>query len=526
MRASPFAASLLLVLSSSWAHAELKPATPSNYQQVFDTLKAGDTLQLAAGSYTDGLWISDLHGSEAAPIIIEGPADLGAVFEGSEGTNTVDIRDASYIVLRRLQFDGKQAYVDAIKAGGNDSQQLTHHITVEGCYIHNYGDGAEKQIVGISTKLVSWDWVVRGNIIEAVGTGMYFGNSDGSSAFIGGLIEGNLITGTVGYSMQIKHQLDRTTPLSGNAAAQVPTDDRVVIIRHNVFVKSGTAASGDERPNLLLSGPPDSGAGSNDRYEIYGNLFFHNNDDSLLQASGRLHIHDNIFVDSAHNAIRLASHNNKAVLEALIYNNTIFDTNRGINLASAVTGASLVAGNAVFTAEPLSGNITTSYDNVTDSTAAASNFVNNPSKTLGQMDFYPSAGSALKGSVVDLAATSSDVDSDRDFNGALKDFSYRGAYHGEGTNPGWPLDNKTKPLPSTSSSSTSSTSSSGAGGSSSSSGTGGAGASSSSSSGAGSSGGDGDEGCGCALPGRSAPGQASWLLLLLGLGAVARRVVS
>ncbi len=526
MRSLPAALSILFLLSGSPAHAELKPATPANYLQVFDTLAPGDTLQLASGNYADGLLISAMHGNDAAPIIIEGPEDLSAIFEGKEGTNTVDIRDASYIVLRRLQFDGKQAYVDAIKAGGNDSQQTAHHITIEGCYIHDYGDGAEKQIVGISTKLVSWDWVVRNNIIEAVGTGMYFGNSDGSSAFIGGLIEGNLITGTVGYNMQIKHQLDRTAPLSGGPAGQVPTDDRVVTIRHNVFVKAGTAASGDERPNLLLSGPPDSGAGSNDRYEVYGNLLFHNNDDSLLQASGRLHIHDNIFVDGAHNAIRLAVHNNKAVLEALIYNNTIFDTNRGINLASAVTGTSLVAGNAVFTAEPLSGNITTSYDNVTDSVSAAAGFVNNPSKTLGEMDFYPSAGSALKGSVVDLAATGSDVDSDRDFNGALKDFSYRGAYHGEGTNPGWPLDNKNKPPPSTSSSSTSS---SGVGGSSSSGGAGGAGAGNGSSSGTGSSGGASsgdDDGCSCALPGRRTRGAASWLLLLLGLGAIARRVVS
>ncbi|MCE7891101.1 MAG: BMC domain-containing protein [Sorangiineae bacterium PRO1] len=56
------------------------------------------------------------------------------------------------------------------------------------------------------------------------------------------------------------------------------------------------------------------------------------------------------------------------------------------------------------------------------------------------MDFYPKSGSALKGSAIDLSSVKADTDYDRDFNGTVRDFTYRGAYQGEGTNPGWSPD--------------------------------------------------------------------------------------
>ena len=128
---------------------------------------------------------------------------------------------------------------------------------------------------------------------------MYFGNSDGTRAFIGGLVEGNLFRDTLGYNMQIKHQVDR-----GQAdVSQVPTDKRVTIVRHNVFIKSNNPSPSGARPNLLIDGPPDSGPGSDDHVEIYGNFFLHNDDDALFQGNGRLHIHDNIFVDSKKAAV-------------------------------------------------------------------------------------------------------------------------------------------------------------------------------------------------------------------------------
>jgi hypothetical protein len=105
-----------------------------------------------------------------------------------------------------------------------------------------------------------------------------------------------------------------------------------------------------------------------------------------------------------------------------------------------------VAGNAIFSATPLSGTMTDEHDNVSAPVANAASYVVRPSKVLGEMDFFPISSSALHGAVVDLSKAGSDVEYDRDFNGTLKDFTYRGAYQGEGQNPGFLLDDTFKPM--------------------------------------------------------------------------------
>jgi MYXO-CTERM domain-containing protein len=413
------------------------PATPADYQAKLSSLKAGDVLKLAAGDYTSGMNIVGMNGSAGMPIVIQGPASgAPARFVGKSGKNTIDIKNSSHVTIQNLVLDGQDiSGIDAIKAGGQASD-FAHHITIEGCTITKHsGGGSSQQTVGVSTKIVTWDWIVRGNLIDGAGTGMYFGNSDGSRAFIGGVIEGNLFRDTLGYNMQIKHQTDR----GQSAVPQVPTDDRVTVVRHNVFIKSNNPSPDGARPNLLVDGPPASGPGSKDWVEIYGNFFFHNDDDALFQGNGRLHIHDNVFVDSKHPAIRLTNHSGKTVIDAWVYNNTIFDTATGISVSSAPSGNSLIFGNAIFSAQPLAGSTTGQKDNVTDSVANAGNYVVAPSKSLGQMDFYPKTGSALKAAAMDYSGVQTDTDYDLDFNGTQKNFSYRGAYQGEGTNPGWAL---------------------------------------------------------------------------------------
>jgi hypothetical protein len=479
------------------------PADPSNYEQLFASLGPGDRLLLAPGDYTGGLTISGVEGADDMPIVIEGPADMSARFVGRSCCNTIDIENSAYVTLRNLRFDGNGKYVDAIKAGGA-ATSWSHHITIEGCLVENHDVGqTAQQAVGFSTKTVAWDWVVRGNVIDGAGTGMYFGNSDGSAAFIGGLVEGNLFLDTLGYNMQVKHQLAR------EAAPGVPTEPSVIVIRHNVFIKSDNPSPDGARPNLLVGGFPDSGDGSLDRYEIYGNVFYHNKGDALLQATGRVSIHDNVFVDGSFAAINATDHSGKSMIDALVYHNTIYGVSTGIQL-DAPSGTELVAANAIFADTALSG-VSVDLDNVSDSSANAASYVNNPSATLGDMDFYPIAGSALRGSVVDLAAAAGDLDHDRDFNGSAKDFSYRGAYHGEGTNPGWPLDAERKPLPD-----------GGAGGGPSSSGAGGAGgAGSEADDGAGAREAGDDGGCGCVL--RGAGGEPPLVALAAFLALVRRR---
>ena len=533
MRAITFGLVGAGLLCGAPARAADVPATPADYVSKVAALKPGDTLKLAAGDYKSGMNLFDMNGTSSAPIVIEGPASgAPARFLGVSGKNTIDIRDSSYVTIKNLVLDGQNVDgVDAIKAGGQ-AKNFAHHITIEGCTITGHdANQTNQQLVGISTKIVAWDWVIRKNVIDGAGTGAYLGNSDGTRAFIGGLIENNLFKKTLGYGMQIKHQLHRQQA----DVPTVPTDPRVTVIRHNVFIKQNLPSPDGARPNLLADGFPDSGPGSSDRYEIYGNFFFHNDGDALFQGSGRIHFHDNLLVDSKHPAVRLTAHQGKTVIDAFVYDNTIYDTASGISFGAAPSGQKLVTGNAIFSPAPLSG-VTGGVDNVTGAVADAASHVVSPSKILGQMDFYPKAGSKLKGAAVDLSAAKGDTDYDRDFNGTQRDFSYRGAYQGEGTNPGWKPDATLKGTTGSAGGGGSGGSGGGAGtagsggsaGSAGSAGSGGASSGGGAPSGGAPSGGAGhggagdDGGCGCRAAG-GRPASALGALFALGLLGWARR---
>lgn len=196
--------SIITLTASGWAGSISAQAgtvyagNPGNYLSLLNKLQPGDTLMLAAGTYTEGLPLYGLEGTAANLIVIMGP-DSGAraVFEARSCCNTIEIQDAAYIEIYNLELDGRQLNgVDAVKAGGDQNVNWAHHITLENLTIHDHDNG--QQTVGISTKIPAWNWVIRNNIIDSAGTGIYLGNSDGGAPFVNGLIEGNLIVDTPG----------------------------------------------------------------------------------------------------------------------------------------------------------------------------------------------------------------------------------------------------------------------------------------------------------------------------------------
>ena len=431
----------VLLLFSVYGFSATIPADPSNYKTQLGLLQPGDRLELAGGNYPDGLQITGINGTPTDWIIITGPSSgTPATFLGDPGQarNTVEITDSSYVGIEYLTIDGQNiSGVFGISAKGG-SANTTHHIRIKNCILvrHSAG-GTSQQTVGISTKCPTYAWTIQSNIISDAGTGMYLGNSDGSDPFIGGQIIGNLIEDPLGYCMQIKHQSVRPVGIG------LPVTDQKTIIRDNVFIKSDRASPDGDRPNLLLGHFPVSGDGVNDFYEVYGNFFYHNPRENLMQAEGRVIIHDNIFVDTVGTALMIQNHND-VVKIAYVYHNTIYSANQGIRFGSAATIDDAVAGNAVFADQPISGSISNSWDNITDTTANAVSYVTNPTVTLGAMDFYPLPG-MLSGAPIDMSPFTSHTDFDIDFNGTLKgSFTFRGAYAGEGENPGWTLDNELK----------------------------------------------------------------------------------
>jgi hypothetical protein len=410
--------------------------TPSNYRSLIAGLIPGDRLQLAAGTYTQGLPLHDKHGEPGKCIVIEGPASGSpALFTGSDSWNVISLKDSSYIALRNLSLDGQGKWGDGVKAEA--TAVSVHHILIDGLNFRNFN--ANYLVVGISTKCPAWNWVVRRNTIQSTGTGMYFGNSTGEDEFVNSLVEHNLVFDTLDYNAQFKHQLSRSTSIG------VPSSG-TTIIRHNTFIKATGSLSGEgARPNLLVGHWPLSGPGSTDIYQIYGNLLYENPYESLFQGEGNIAFHDNLLVNRTNDGVRIQAHNS-VPRRIEIFNNTIVAAGNGIRIASADPAyPQRVVGNAVFAGTPLTGG--QQSNNVTGTYAQASTYLNNPMAALGSgLDLYPKSGQ-LQGTAIDYSNFTSFLEYDRDFNSRPRVATYRGAYSGDGVNPGWTLAHAIKPEP-------------------------------------------------------------------------------
>ena len=95
-----------------------------------------------------------------------------------------------------------------------------------------------------------------------------------------------------------------------------------------------------------------------------------------------------------------------------------------------------VVGNAVFASPALVGG--TQVDNTAQARGAAAAFLANPDGDVSgadRLDLYPLPGTL--GGAVDTTGLSAWPEAGRDFNGRHRILSFRGAYAGEGANPGW-----------------------------------------------------------------------------------------
>lgn len=382
-------------------------ATPTNYREFVQQLQAGDRLLLKPGVYADGLAVHGLTGSAGQPIVIEGPqGESEATFIAQANRNTVSIIDSSQVQIRHLRLEGRGLPVDAVKAEGH--ARWAHHITLEDLTIH--GHGHDQQTVAISTKCPAWGWVIRRNLIVGAGTGMYFGNSDGRAPFIGGLIEHNLIVDTLGYNLQIKHQLPRPS------FPEMPRGKSATIIRHNVFSKARGGSKEMARPNVLVGHWPLTGPGMDDQYLIYGNFFYQNPHEALFQGEGNIALYNNLFVNHAGDAVRIQPHHDVPRTIDVFYN-TVVATGAGIHLARRqgdLPYPQSIAGNAIYAAKPLASEF--AGVNVTGAYGEASSYLLRPFALPGEMDLRPQARIPPR-ALPDKVALRVYPEWDRDFDG-------------------------------------------------------------------------------------------------------------
>ena len=418
------------------AHAATFEGTPDTYRRLLHKLGPGDTLELQPGIYKSGLPIHRMVGMFGKPILITGATgEPRPLFVARSGHNTISILDSGHVHLRDLELDGRGLAVDGVKAEGHS--HWAHHIVLDNLLIRGHGNN--QQTVGISTKCLTWNWTIRNNVIIGAGTGVYLGNSDGGRPFIAGLIEHNLIVDSIGYNLQIKHQIEQPR-IPGQSSGSKNT-----IIRHNVFSKSKAATEeGMARPNVLVGHWPLSGPGENDVYQIYGNLFYDNPSEALFQGEGNIGLYNNLFVNPHGDAIHIQPHND-VPKRVDIFSNTVVAGGAGITIRRRKDDARFsqyVVANAVFASPPLEGgernsNLSHAYD-------AAGNYLTSPYDDIDRLNLFPKTG-RLGNTTLDLSAFERYMDWNRDFNGVMRINRYPGAYSGEGVNPGWRLRLGRKP---------------------------------------------------------------------------------
>jgi len=368
-------------LLSGMASATDYRAGPDDYREQLRRLQPGDRLLLKSGDYRQGLPLHELSGRSGQPIIIEALNASAPLprFIARQGANTVSLINVRYLVLRHLELDGRNLPVDAIKAEGHS--RFADFITLERLFIHDHA--ASQQNVGISTKCPALGWVVRNNRIQRVGTGMYFGDSDGTDPFVAGVIEGNHVSDTLGYNLQIKHQKARPADMLESGIRHD------TLIRHNFFSKANALAGPDSRPNVLVGHFPLTEGGSRDRYLIYANLFWQNPSEALFQGEGNIALYNNVLINWSGSAVRVQPHND-VPRHVDIFHNTVVARDEGIVLRNPEAGQSYpqrVVANLIFAARPLSspgwvGNLTGHYD-------TAARHLRKPYAFLKELDLAP-----------------------------------------------------------------------------------------------------------------------------------------
>jgi hypothetical protein len=147
----------------------------------------------------------------------------------------------------------------------------------------------------------------------------------------------------------------------------------------------------------------------------------------------------------------ITNHNGFQPREMNFFHNTILtnSTEGGVGLYGANNNYQQYCyANAIFSnGTPIIGfKPANTVDNITDTYANADNYVNDPSITLSQLDLYPLTGK-LQGTSTSDALFVQYTDYDIDFNADVYDASFRGAYSGEGVNPGWKLQLDIRPTP-------------------------------------------------------------------------------
>jgi hypothetical protein len=179
------------------------------------------------------------------------------------------------------------------------------------------------------------------------------------------------------------------------------------------------------RPNLLLGHWPLEGPGQDDRYVVYGNVFFQNPTERLFQAEGNVVAYNNLFVNLFGEAVSFQAHNDQPRRIWFVHNTVL-----GLGPALRLSGADerfeqLLDGNAIFAELPETSTLP--GENRVLSLDRAEEVLRNPFAAIpDSLDLAPVDGTLDRASAgarlpPDLPAT------EQDFHGQVRGTPVHGA---------------------------------------------------------------------------------------------------
>jgi hypothetical protein len=159
---------MLLLLLLLPAAARANERRVSNCQQLVEALrsvKAGDTILIAAGTYPGGFSQANLRGAEGAPIVIAG-ADPNhpPILEGGNG---VHLSSPEHVQLRDLVLAGSGGNGLNIDDAGSTSTPA-HHVVLKNVVVRDVGPSGNRDGVKLSGVR---DFRIEGCTIERWGSG-------------------------------------------------------------------------------------------------------------------------------------------------------------------------------------------------------------------------------------------------------------------------------------------------------------------------------------------------------------------